>query len=234
MLRLERINVFYEDFQALWDVSLHVEEGEIVTLVGANGAGKTTILRTISGLLLPRSGSIEFFGQRIEREPPHRRVEMGIAQVPEGRELFPYMTVLENLKLGAYTSETRKKERDNLKLVYDLFPSLKARTSQLAGTLSGGEQQMLAMARGLLSNPKLYLLDEPSLGLMPTLVLQVFSLIERIRDEGKTIILVEQNVRNALTITDRAYVLDNGKITKEGIGRELIGDEGVRKAYMGL
>jgi len=234
MLEVKRINVYYGDLQALWDVSFEVNKGEIVTIVGSNGAGKTTTLRTISGLLRPKPGEISFMGERIDRLPPHKIVEKGIAHIPEGRRLFPYMTVLENLELGAYTREAREKKDDTLEWVYQLFPKLKERRSQLAGTLSGGEQQMLAIGRALMSRPKLLMSDEPSLGLAPKLVLLVFEMLKKINEEGITILLVEQNVRHALELADRGYVLETGKIVLEGDSRELLANEHVKKAYLGM
>jgi len=234
MLKVDKINVFYGDLQALWDVSFEVNEGEKVVIVGANGAGKTTTLRTISGLLRPRSGSIEFLGKRIDKLPPHEIVELGIAHVPEGRRLFPRMTVLENLEMGAYTKRAREKFDDTLEWVFSIFPRLRERKKQIAGTMSGGERQMLAIARGLMSKPKLLMLDEPSLGLAPKLVVKTFEVIERINEEGVTILLVEQNVRHALELADRGYVLETGRITLSGTGEELLKNDYVKKAYLGM
>ena len=234
MLKVDKINVFYGDLQALWDVSFEVNEGEKVVIVGANGAGKTTTLRTISGLLRPRSGSIEFLGKRIDKLPPHEIVELGIAHVPEGRRLFPRMTVLENLEVGAYTKRAREKFDDTLEWVFSIFPRLRERKKQIAGTMSGGERQMLAIARGLMSKPKLLMLDEPSLGLAPKLVVKTFEVIERINEEGVTILLVEQNVRHALELADRGYVLETGRITLSGTGEELLKNDYVKKAYLGM
>ncbi|HID18866.1 TPA: ABC transporter ATP-binding protein, partial [Candidatus Bathyarchaeota archaeon] len=214
MLTVEKINVFYGNVQALWDVSLKVEKGEVVALIGSNGAGKTTTLKTVSGLLRPRSGSISFLGEKVDNFDPRHIVELGLVQVPEGRHLFPYMTVLENLKMGAYPSYARKRRNETLEWVFTLFPILKERKGQLAGTLSGGEQQMLAIARGLMARPKLLMLDEPSLGLAPVYTLKIFDLIRKINQEGVTILLVEQNVRQALEISDRGYVLETGRITQ--------------------
>lgn len=234
LLEVDKINVFYGDLQALWDVSFEVHEGEKVVIVGANGAGKTTTLRTISGLLRPRSGEIRFMGQRIDRLPPHKIVELGIAHVPEGRRIFPRMTVLENLEMGAYIKRAREKFDDTLEWVFSIFPRLRERKNQIAGTMSGGERQMLAIARGLMSRPKLLMLDEPSLGLAPKLVLKVFEVIQRIGEEGVTILLVEQNVRHALELADRGYVLETGRITLSGTGEELLNNEYVKKAYLGM
>lgn len=234
MLEVNGINVFYAKVQALWDVSFKVDEGEMVTIVGANGAGKTTILKTISGLLHPSSGAMKFLGKRIDKLPSHKIVEEGISHIPEGRGIFSILTVLENLKMGAYTAKAWKERDRTLKSVYKLFPILSERKNQIAGTLSGGEQQMLAIARGLMSKPKLIMLDEPSLGLAPKLVMKTFELIKEINDEGVTILLVEQNVQQALELAERGYVLETGKISLEGKGKELLGNELVKKAYLGL
>jgi len=234
MLEVNGINVFYGDIQALWDVSFEVEEGELMVIVGSNGAGKTTTLKTVSGLMHPEGGSINFLGQRIDQASPHRIVEMGIAHIPEGRGLFPYMTVLENLEMGAYTRRAREKKNESLEWVYGLFPILAERRDQLAGTLSGGEQQMLAIGRGLMSRPRLLMLDEPSLGLAPMLVLDVFETVRQINKQGVTVMLVEQNVRHALELADRAYVLENGRTTLQGTGKELLENEYVKEAYLGI
>jgi len=234
MLQLHNIDAFYGKAQALWDVSLTINEGEIVALVGANGAGKTTLLKIISGLLRPASGSVEFLGKRIEGLAPHSIVELGICHVPEGRRLFTQMSVGENLEMGAYVREAWSHKGDTLRQVYGMFPRLEERHRQLARTLSGGEQQMLAMGRGLMSRPKLCMFDEPSYGLAPLLVKEIFSLIHGLRDQGMTILLVEQNVRKSLEIADRACVLENGRITLEGGCQELLQEEFVRKAYLGL
>jgi branched-chain amino acid transport system ATP-binding protein len=234
MLEVNKINVSYGDLQVLWDVSLKVIKGEIVTIVGANGAGKTTILRAISGLLRLRSGTISFLGKRLDVLNPHKVAEEGIVQVMEGRRLFPHMTVKENLELGAYTKAAWKKKEESMELVFNLFPRLKEREKQLAGTLSGGEQQMLAIGRALMSKPKLLMFDEPSLGLAPKIVLEIFDIVSRIRDEGTTILLVEQNVYRSLSISDRGYVLENGKITLEGSGESLLSNPMVKKAYLGM
>jgi branched-chain amino acid transport system ATP-binding protein len=233
-LEVNSINVFYGDAQCLWNVTFNVPEKRIVTIIGANGAGKTTTLRAISGLLHPRSGSIRFLGQDIHRLPPHKIVKLGISHVPEGRHLFPYLTTYENLMLGAYTPTAKEKREESLEMVYQLFPILKERKNQLAGTLSGGEQQMLAIGRGLMSRPKLLMLDEPSLGLAPKLVQLIFDRLEAIRKEGITILLVEQNVYQALSLADKAYVLETGHIVLEGKGLELLENENIKKAYMGL
>jgi branched-chain amino acid transport system ATP-binding protein len=234
MLEVNKINVFYGDVQALWDVTFKVDKGEIVTIVGANGAGKSTTLKTIGGVLRPRPGEITFLGKRIDALPAHKIVEEGIAHIMEGRRLFPYMTVQENLELGAYNSRAWMKRKETLEWVHELFPILKERKDQLAGTLSGGEQQMLAIGRGLMSMPKLLMLDEPSLGLAPKLVMQVFDIVKKINEEGVTILLVEQNVQHALTLADRGYVLENGRIVMEGTGEELLKNPHVKKAYLGI
>jgi len=234
MLSVDKISAGYGEMQVLWDVSLEVRRGEIVTLVGSNGAGKTTTLRAISGIIPLISGRIYFEGNDITRLDPHKRVELGIAQVPEGRGLFPRMTVYENLMAAAYTKRAREKFKESLEFVYSLFPILKERRNQLAGSLSGGEQQMLAIARALILRPKLLMLDEPSLGLAPKIVVMVLDLVSRLRDEGYTILLVEQNVRQALQIADRAYVLESGRIVKHGEAKELLEDPEVRRAYMGI
>jgi branched-chain amino acid transport system ATP-binding protein len=234
MLEVEKINVFYDDAQALWDISFNVNNAEIVTLVGSNGSGKSTSLKAISGLVPPSSGQIRLEGTRIDRVPAHRIVEMGIAQIPEGRRLWPGLSVLENLELGAYTKGARAVREESLAYVFKLFPRLHERRMQLAGTLSGGEQQMLAIGRGLLSKPKLLILDEPSLGLAPFLVDEVFETIQKINREGTTILLVEQNVNYGLAISNRGYVLETGRIVLSGTGKELLDDEHVKTAYLGF
>jgi len=234
VLEVKSINVSYGLVRVLWDVSFRVEEGEIVATVGSNGAGKTTTLRTISGLLRPSSGSIEFNGEGLDRVRSHSIVEKGIAHVPEGRRLFPFSSVLANLEIGAYTTGARKKIDENLEFVFELFPVLKERRRQLAGTLSGGEQQMLAVARGLMSRPRLLMLDEPSLGLAPILVGKVFEVLRELNDRGVTILLVEQNVSSALTLCNRGYVLENGRIVLEGSGQELLNNPHVKEAYLGV
>ncbi|MDQ7842367.1 MAG: ABC transporter ATP-binding protein [Armatimonadota bacterium] len=234
MLEVRGLAAAYGDLITLWDVSFDVRPGELVALVGANGAGKTTTLRTISGLLRPRRGSVRFNGRSLVGLPPHRITDLGIAQVPEGRQLFPLMTVEENLLLGSYPPRARAKRLENLTRVYRTFPVLGDRRRQEAGTLSGGEQQMLALGRALMSDPLLLMLDEPSLGLAPLVVRDVFAVITQIRAQGVTVLLVEQNVAQALAVADRAYVLENGRITLEGSGRELLAHDGVRRAYLGL
>jgi len=234
MLEVNNINVFYGAVQALWDVSLNVEKGEIVGIIGSNGAGKTTTLKTISGLLHPKSGSISFLGKKIDRLPPYDIVKAGISHVPEGRRLFSNMTVLENLEMGAYTQEARKRKHDTLERVFQLFPILKERKNQLAGTLSGGEQQMLAIGRGLLSNPKLLMLDEISLGLAPKLIPIIFQLVKKINDDGITVLIVEQNIHQVLRLADRAYVFETGKVILEGKGKELLERNDIKEAYLGI
>ena len=234
MLNLNEIDVFYGDIQILYKISFRVEERKIVSLLGSNGAGKTTTIKTISGVLRPLSGRIEFEGAIIDRTPPFKIVELGIIQVPEGRKIFPLMTVMENLELGSYTPAPKKQRHQSLEFVFDLFPILKERKLQIAGTLSGGEQQMLAIGRGLMSLPKLLMLDEPSLGLGPLIVKLIFETIKKINETGATILLVEQNVKAALLLSSKAYVLENGKIAMEGNAEELMNQERVRKAYMGM
>ncbi len=234
LLKVDEIDVFYGDAQALWGVSFEVEGGTVTSIVGANGAGKTTIMKTISGLLIPKSGRILFKDRDITREEPYKRVEMGIAHVPEGRQLFPRLTVMENLRAAAYTKRARSKFQDTLEELFNLFPILRERKNQLAGTLSGGEQQMLAIARGLVLRPEILMLDEPSLGLAPKLVIMTLDLIRKLKNQGYTILLVEQNVYQALKLSDKAYVLETGKIVKQGTGSELLKDEDVKRAYLGL
>lgn len=234
MLNIEGIDVGYGDVQVLWDVSLEVREGEFVALLGANGAGKTTTLNAVSGLLRPRKGTITFLGQDLARTPAYRRSELGIAHVPEGRRLFPEMSVRENLEMGALHGEARRKRRETMEEVFGIFPRLRERQHQLAGSLSGGEQQMLAIGRGLMGRPRLLLLDEPSLGLAPMLVAQVFQVARELHARGMTILLVEQNVRHALEVCSRAYVLENGRIVLQGTGAELLANPHVREAYLGI
>ena len=234
MLRVQGIDVFYGEVQALWSVSFEVGEGEIVTLVGSNGAGKTTALKTISGLLTPRGGAIYFNDTRLDAVAAHRVVELGIAHIPEGRRLWPGLSVLETLELGAYTRRARKEKRQTLDWVLGIFPRLAERLSQAAQTLSGGEQQMLAIARALLSRPKLLMLDEPSLGLAPLLVEQIFRVILEINRQGMTVLLVEQNVHHALAIAQRGYILETGNVVKAGRGQDLLNDPQVKSAYLGL
>lgn len=233
MLTINDINVFYGAIHAIKGVSLEVNEGEIVTLIGANGAGKSTILRTISGLLKPKTGSIQFEGQEIAGMPAHEIVKTGISQVPEGRRIFAEMSVLENLELGAFTRKDKDGIKADMELVFKRFPRLKERIGQLAGTLSGGEQQMLAMGRALMSRPRLLLLDEPSMGLAPLLIKEIFAIIQDINKTGTTVLLVEQNANMALSIAHRAYVLETGRITLSGDAKELAASDEVRKAYLG-
>lgn len=233
MLRIENINVYYGAIHAIKGISLDVPEGEIVALIGSNGAGKSTTLRTISGLMKPKTGKILYDGSDIAGMPAHNIVGKGLCQVPEGRHVFANMTVMENLELGAYLRKDKKEIAKDLELVFEKFPRLLERKEQIAGTLSGGEQQMLAMGRALMSKPKLLLLDEPSMGLAPLLVREIFNIIKEINDSGTTILLVEQNANMALSIADKAYVLETGRITLSGTARELASSEAVRKAYLG-
>lgn len=234
MLEVSNIDVYHGELQALWDVSLTLQEGEMVALIGANGAGKSTLVETISGLLTPATGSVIFNGTRLDKEPAHRVVQLGVCLVPEERLLFPGMTVLENLELGAFIPESRKVKDETLKFVYELFPVLKDRSRQAAGTLSGGEQQMLATGRSLMSKPKLLMLDEPSLGLGPLVIKAIFEVIHQINKSGVGIFLVEQNVRVALGLVNRAYIIENGHITDHGDAKRLLGDKHVREAYLGI
>lgn len=232
LLKVNNINVYYGAIHALKGISLDVDEGEIVTLIGANGAGKSTTLKTISGIMRAKTGGIEFDGKDISRTPAHKVVEMGLSQVPEGRRIFMQMTVKENLEMGAFTAPKNTIE-DSLENVYSHFPRLKERYKQVAGTLSGGELQMLAMGRALMSQPKLMMLDEPSMGLAPVLVEDIFEIIHNLHEAGTTILLVEQNARMALSIADRAYVLETGNVTLSGDAKELMNNDSVRKAYLG-
>jgi branched-chain amino acid transport system ATP-binding protein len=234
MLTVKNVDTFYGKAQALWDVSLKIDEGEIVGLIGANGAGKSTLLNTISGVICPASGSVEFLNERIDGLEPHVIVERGLSHVPEGRRLFTDMTVRENLEMGAYPSHAWKCKEETFKEVYQIFPALKERESQLARTLSGGEQQMIAMGRGLMSRPKLCMFDEPSYGLAPRLLTEVFDVIKSLRERGLTVLLIEQNVRNTLEVADRAYVLENGRMVLEGACAKLLKIDYVKKAYLGL
>ena len=233
MLDVKDINVYYGAIHAIKGISLSVDEGEIVTLIGANGAGKSTTLRTISGLLKPKTGAINFLGKNIAGMPAHKIVREGISQVPEGRRIFAEMTVLENLELGAFTRTDGDGIQADMKMVFGRFPRLEERRLQLAGTLSGGEQQMLAMGRALMSRPKLLLLDEPSMGLAPLLIREIFNIIVDINKTGTTVLLVEQNANMALSIANRAYVLETGRITISGDAKELAASEDIRKAYLG-
>ena len=233
MLEVKDINVYYGAIHAIKGISLAVEEGEIVTLIGANGAGKSTTLRTISGLLKPKSGEIKFLGNNIAGMPAHKIVREGISQVPEGRRIFAEMTVLENLELGAFTRDNKDEIQSDMQMVFKRFPRLEERKTQLAGTISGGEQQMLAMGRALMSRPKLLLLDEPSMGLAPLLIKEIFNIIVDINKTGTTVLLVEQNANMALSIANRAYVLETGRITISGDAKKLAASEDIRKAYLG-
>ena len=234
MLKVEGISTHYGDIQVLWDASLGISSKEMVTMVGSNGSGKTTTINTIGGMLHPTSGTIQFLDQPIHQLPPHKIVERGISLIPEGRKLFPEMSVLENLELGAYFPTARKKIPETLQWVFGLFPRLEERKFQLAGTLSGGEQQMCTVGRGLMSIPQLLLIDEPSMGLAPILVADLFRTIQKINREGVTVFLVEQNARLAMEISDRTYVLENGRIVREGKSKDLLEDDNIRKAYLGL
>jgi branched-chain amino acid transport system ATP-binding protein len=233
MLEIKDIEVYYGMIQAIKGISFEVNEGEVIALIGANGAGKTTILHTITGLLSPKKGSVLFEGKDITRIPAHKIVSLGMAHVPEGRRVFAELTVYENLKMGAYTRKDKGKIEQTLKMVYERFPRLKERKNQLAGTLSGGEQQMLAMGRALMSLPKIIVMDEPSMGLSPILVNQIFEIIEEVSKSGTTVLLVEQNAKKALSIADRAYVLETGRIVLEGDAKTLMNDDAIKKAYLG-
>jgi len=234
LLNIDNLHVSYGKIKAIKGISLQVSQGEIVALVGANGAGKTTLLKTISGILTPAEGSVSFEGKDLTKVKPFQRVIEGICQAPEGRGIFPGMTVQENLEIGKYSRSAAKDEMsDDLEMVYGLFPRLKERQKQAGGTLSGGEQQMLSISRALMSRPRLLLLDEPSMGLAPMFIAQIFSIIQKIKTQGMTILLVEQNASKALNIADRAYVLETGLITKQGTGQEMLNDPAVRAAYLG-
>ena len=233
MLEVKDLEVYYGVIQAIKGISFHVEEGEVIALIGANGAGKTTTLQTITGMLNAQAGSIQFEGTELTKIPGHKIVSMGMAHVPEGRRVFAQLSVLENLKLGAYTRKDKTEIEESLKRVYKSFPRLEERKNQLAGTLSGGEQQMLAMGRALMSKPRIVLVDEPSMGLSPIFVEEIFNIIKEISAEGTTVLLVEQNAKKALSIADRAYVLETGKIVLEGDAKDLLNDESIKKAYLG-
>ena len=234
MLQIRKLSFAYGDLQVLWDVDLEVRPGQIVTVVGANGAGKSTILRNVSRLVRPGAGTITFEGHELNRLPSHRVVELGIVQVPEARRIFPEMTVVENLRMGSFVKATRKDRDRNMDRVFSLFPRLAERRSQLGGTMSGGEQQMLAIGRGLMANPRVLLLDEPSLGLSPLLVHNIFEIIKEINRQGTTILLVEQNVFQSLRIANRAYVLETGRVVLTGTGAELLYNAHVKKAFLGM
>ena len=234
MLKLQTVNAYYGSFQALFDISLTVEQGEAVAVIGPNGAGKTTLLRVISGLVRAGDGTLTMEGKNLQTVPPHSIIDLGIAHVPENRRLFPNMSVEDNLKIGAFTPAARKQFRERLNFVYELFPILAERCAQSAGTLSGGEQQMCAIARALMSNPKMLLMDEPSAGLAPVIVQQVFELVQQIREKGFTVLIVEQNIQQVLKVVDRAYLLEVGSIKASGSASELLGSEEIRKAYIGV
>ena len=233
MLEVKDLEVYYGVIQAIKGVSFHVDQGEVIALIGANGAGKTTILHTVTGLLAPKKGSVYFEGKEITKMPAHKIVSLGMAHVPEGRRVFAELSVYENLKMGAYTRKDRSEIEATLEKVYERFPRLKERRNQMAGTLSGGEQQMLAMGRALMSKPKILLMDEPSMGLSPIMVNEIFSIIQEVSDSGTTVLLVEQNAKKALAIADRGYVLETGKIVLEGKASDLLNDDSIKKAYLG-
>jgi branched-chain amino acid transport system ATP-binding protein len=232
-LRVENLNGYYGHSQILWNLSFEVGEEEVIAIVGSNGAGKTTLLKGLSGILSARSGAIEFGGRRIDHLPPHRIVGLGLSQIPEGGGIFPFMTVLENLKIGAFLPSNWKRISKNLEFVFQLFPDLRERRHQMAGTLSGGERQMLGIGKGLMASPELLMMDEPSWGLAPKLVLRVFDTIKEIKKRGVAILLVEQNVYHALRMASRAYVLENGRIVLAGTSEELMGNEHVQRSYLG-
>ena len=234
LLELKKLSFSYGDLRVLWDIDLEVHKGEIVTVVGANGAGKSTTLKNVSRLVRAGAGSLTFDGHDLAKLEPHEVVELGIVQVPEGRRIFPELTVLENLRMGSYVKATRKDREQNIERAFTLFPRLKERATQQGGTMSGGEQQMLAIARGLMGNPRLMLLDEPSLGLSPLFVKNIFDIIKEINRQGTTILLVEQNVYQSLKISTRAYVLETGRVVLTGTGAELLGNDHVRKAFLGV
>lgn len=234
MLRVSDLSVFYGDVQVLWDISFDVGKGEIVALIGANGAGKSTTLKAISGIVRPERGEISFDGVSVHTTEPYRLIEMGIAHVPEARRLFVEMTVEENLEMGSLRGDAKRKRRETIDMVYQIFPRLKERRRQLSGTLSGGEQQMLAVGRGLMSLPRLIMFDEPSLGLAPILVREIFDVVTKIRAEGTTVLIVEQNTKQTLSIADRAYVLENGRIVLQGAGVWLLNNDHVKTAYLGV
>jgi branched-chain amino acid transport system ATP-binding protein len=234
VLTLRGVSSRYGDIQALKDINLEVRAGEVMTIVGSNGAGKSTLINLISGILRCTSGEILFMGERIDALPPHAIVEKGIVQIPEGRLLFPEMTVMENLDMGAYIERAYQRRQESLQEVFSLFPKLKERQGQIAGSLSGGEQQMLAIARGLMSLPKLLMLDEPSLGLAPVVVEEMFKIIQEVNHRGIAILLVEQNVFHALSLAHRAFVLENGEVMMEGTGQEILNNEGIKSAYLGI
>jgi len=234
LLKIDRLNAGYGDIQVLFDLSLEVHQGEVLSIIGANGVGKTTLLKTLSGLMQANSGTVLFKDQEIQRLAPEKIVDLGIIQIPEGRRLFTLMSVLENLEMGAYTPRARPKKEETLQEVYKIFPRLQERESQFAGTLSGGEQQMVAIARGLMAKPEVLMLDEPSLGLSPVLREETFRVVKRIAETGVTIMLVEQDVKHSLSISDRAYVMERGEVVMEGTGAELLVNPHVKKAYLGI
>ena len=233
MLEVNDLEVYYGMIQAIKGISFHVDKGEVIALIGANGAGKTTTLHTVTGLLSPKSGHVIFEGKDITKVPAHKIVSMGMAHVPEGRRVFAELSVYENLKMGAYTRKDKNEIEESLKNVYKRFPRLEERKNQMAGTLSGGEQQMLAMGRALMSKPKIILMDEPSMGLSPIMVNEIFDIIRSVSESGTTVLLVEQNAKKALSIADRAYVLETGKIALEGKAKDLLEDDSIKKAYLG-
>mgnify|MGYP004464977683 FL=1 len=233
MLEVKDLQVYYGMIHAIKGVSFHVNEGEIIALIGANGAGKTTILHTITGLLAPKGGEVVFEGKDITKTPAHKIVELGMAHVPEGRRVFAQLSVYQNLKMGAYTRSDKNEIEESLEMVYKRFPRLEERKNQMAGTLSGGEQQMLAMGRALMSKPRIILMDEPSMGLSPILVNEIFDIIQSVSASGTTVLLVEQNAKKALSIADRAYVLETGKISLDGSAKDLLNDDSIKKAYLG-
>ncbi len=234
LLEVAGVDAFQGRVQVLWQVSLHVERGEIVSVVGSNGAGKSTLIDTVSGLTTRTAGTITFAGRTIDLVPPHERVALGLVQIPEGRRLFPFMSVVANLRMGSFNGRARARHRENLERVFGLFPVLRSRMHQVAGTLSGGEQQMLTIGRALMAEPTMLMIDEPSLGLAPLFVKTMFEVVQSIRAQGVTVLLVEQNVRKALAMSDRAYVLENGRIVLEGAGPDLLEDRHLRQAYLGL
>lgn len=233
MLEVNDLQVYYGMIHAIKGVSFHVNEGEIIALIGANGAGKTTILHTITGLIAPKGGQVVFEGKNITKTPAHKIVELGMAHVPEGRRVFAQLSVYQNLKMGAYTRSDKNEIEESLEMVYKRFPRLEERKNQMAGTLSGGEQQMLAMGRALMSKPRIILMDEPSMGLSPILVNEIFDIIQSVSASGTTVLLVEQNAKKALAIADRAYVLETGKISLDGNAKDLLNDDSIKKAYLG-
>ncbi|RLB73804.1 MAG: branched-chain amino acid ABC transporter ATP-binding protein [Deltaproteobacteria bacterium] len=234
LLKIDRLNTGYGDIQVLFDLSIEVHQGEVLSIIGANGVGKTTLLKTLSGLMPASSGTVYFKDQEIQGLPPEKIVGLGIIQIPEGRRLFSLMSVLENLEMGAYTPKARARKDERLKEVYQIFPRLEERKNQLAGTLSGGEQQMVAIGRGLMAGPEMLMLDEPSMGLSPVLREETFRVVKKIAETGVTIMLIEQDVKHSLSISDRAYVMERGEVVMEGAGAELLANPHIRKAYLGI